>query len=45
MEVFKKLRPGEPVTLETAQQHVLCNSFAFGGNDSSLLISNTRDHE
>lgn len=26
-------------------QHVLCNSFAFGGNDSSLLISNTRDHE
>jgi 3-oxoacyl-(acyl-carrier-protein) synthase len=26
-------------------QHVLCNSFAFGGNDSSLLISNARDHE
>ena len=22
MEVFKKLRPGEPVTLETAQQHI-----------------------
>lgn len=26
-------------------QHVLCNSFAFGGNDSSLLISNARDYE
>ena len=26
-------------------KHVLCNSFAFGGNDSSLLISNARDYE
>ena len=25
--------------------HVLCNSFAFGGNDSSLLLSKYEGHE
>lgn len=31
--------------LKAVLQHVLCNSFGFGGNDSSLLISSMRDHE
>lgn len=36
-----------PVTQPTKKDlnHVLCNAFGFGGNDSSLLISKTRDCE
>jgi 3-oxoacyl-(acyl-carrier-protein) synthase len=36
-----------PLTQPTKKDlnHVLCNAFGFGGNDSSLLISKTRDCE
>ena len=33
-----------PITADTTLHHILCNSFGFGGNDSSLVISDLAPH-
>lgn len=33
-----------PVTTDITLHHILCNSFGFGGNDSSLIISDHAPH-
>ena len=33
------IRPNMNISRGTALRHILCNSFGFGGNDSSLIIS------
>lgn len=37
------VKPVSEIRRGVALRHVLCNSFGFGGNDSSLLISNTNN--
>lgn len=39
------IKPQAGSILKTELRHVMCNSFGFGGNDSSLIISQYTHHE
>ena len=39
------ITPVSHVMPDTNLRHVMCNSFGFGGNDSSLIISLYQQHE